>query len=57
MEISGLPSNPNGVLDIVAEAMKKQQDLVQKIIRASLELSLKEEKQQIANEALMDFYA
>ena len=57
MELSGLPSDPNGVLDIVAEAMKKQQDLAQKMTRVSLELSLKEEKHQIANEALMDFYA
>ena len=56
MDVSRLSSDPNVVLDIVAEAMKKQQDLVQKITRAQIELDMKAEKMETANEALVDFY-
>ncbi|MCK5706946.1 MAG: hypothetical protein KAI43_04780 [Candidatus Aureabacteria bacterium] len=56
MNVSNTYYDPNGVLDIVAEALKKQQDLVQKITRAQLELSMEEEKMRIANESLVDFY-
>ena len=56
MGISGVHNDPNIVLDIVAEALKKQQELVQKITRMNLELSMKEEKMRVANDALVDFY-
>lgn len=57
MGISSVNNDPNVVLDIVAEAMKKQQEMVQKITRMNLELSMKQEKLQTANDALLDFYA
>ena len=57
MGISNISNDPNVVLDIVAEALKKQQELVQKVTRMNLELSLKEEKMRVANDVLVDFYA
>jgi len=56
MGISGVHNDPNIVLDIVAEALKKQQEIVQKVTRMNLELSMKEEKMRVANDALVDFY-
>ena len=50
-------SDPNVVLDIYAEAIKKQQDLVQKITRMSIEQAMKEEKLATATKALLDYYA
>ena len=57
MGISNVSNDPNVVLDIVAEALRRQQELVQKVTRMNLELSLKEETMRVANEALVDFYA
>ena len=57
MGISSVNNDPNVVLDIVAEALKKQQEMVQKMTRMNLELSMEQEKLQTANDALLDFYA
>ena len=57
MGISGVNNDLNAVLDIYAEALKKQQDLVQKITQMNLELSMDQEKMRTANDALADFYA
>jgi hypothetical protein len=57
MELSGIGSDINGVLDIYAEALKKQMDMAQKLTQVSLSLSIDQQKMDTANKALMDFYA
>ena len=57
MELSGIGSDINGVLDIYAEALKKQMDMAQKLTQVGLSLSIDQQKMDTANKALMDFYA
>lgn len=57
MELSGIGSDLNGVLDIYAEALKKQMEMSQKLTQVGLSLSIDQQKMDTANKALMDFYA
>jgi hypothetical protein len=57
MGIGQVNFDPNVVLDIYAEALLKQQDMVQKLTKVSMELQMQEQKMDTAVEALLDIFA